>query len=158
MKRSMKSGSFAIGLAMMLAPMVAAPGLAAADPATRPVDYQQITDVVIARGLSQRGVPFSWAGGGISGPTRGTGTGINTVGFDASGLIQYAYAGAGLKLPRSSGQMYKVGQKVLPQQARKGDRSSTAPKARKASRYTSGRARCWRWATSSRFRRCAPTA
>lgn len=37
MKRSMKSGSFAIGLAMMLAPMVAAPGLAAADPATRPV-------------------------------------------------------------------------------------------------------------------------
>ncbi len=69
MKRSMKSGSFAIGLAMMLAPMVAAPGLAAADPATRPVDYQQITDVVIARGLSQRGVPFSWAGGGISGPT-----------------------------------------------------------------------------------------
>lgn len=121
MKRSMKSGSFAIGLAMMLAPMVAAPGLAAADPATRPVDYQQITDVVIARGLSQRGVPFSWAGGGISGPTRGTGTGINTVGFDASGLIQYAYAGAGLKLPRSSGQMYKVGQKVLPQQARKGD-------------------------------------
>lgn len=35
MKRSMKSGSFAIGLAMMLAPMVAAPGLAAADPATR---------------------------------------------------------------------------------------------------------------------------
>ncbi|WP_220020607.1 NlpC/P60 family peptidoglycan-binding protein RipD [Mycobacterium tuberculosis] len=121
MKRSMKSGSFAIGLAMMLAPMVAAPGLAAADPATRPVDYQQATDVVIARGLSQRGVPFSWAGGGINGPTRGTGTGINTVGFDASGLIQYAYAGAGLKLPRSSGQMYKVGQKVLPQQARKGD-------------------------------------
>ena len=47
------------------------------------------------RGLSQRGVPFSWAGGGINGPTRGTGTGINTVGFDASGLMQYAYAGAG---------------------------------------------------------------
>jgi hypothetical protein len=44
-----------------------------------------------------------------------------TVGFDASGLMQYAYAGAGIKLPRSSGQMYRVGQKVLPQQARKGD-------------------------------------
>ncbi|WP_421845251.1 NlpC/P60 family peptidoglycan-binding protein RipD [Mycobacterium sp.] len=113
--------AFAIGLVMVIAPMVAAPGLAAADPGIRPIDYQQATDVVIARGLSQRGVPFSWAGGGISGPTRGQGTGIYTVGFDASGLIQYAYAGAGIKLPRSSGEMYKVGQKVLPQQARKGD-------------------------------------
>ncbi|KKC01749.1 NlpC/P60 family peptidoglycan-binding protein RipD, partial [Mycobacterium nebraskense] len=112
--------AFAIGLAMLAAPVVA-PGIASADPGTRPMDYQQATDVVIARGLSQRGVPFSWAGGGINGPTRGTGTGINTVGFDASGLMQYAYAGAGIKLPRSSGAMYKVGEKVLPQQAHKGD-------------------------------------
>ncbi|BBY00557.1 hypothetical protein MSEO_10560 [Mycobacterium seoulense] len=112
--------AFAIGLAMLAAPMVA-PVVASADPGTRPMDYQQAADVVIARGLSQRGVPFSWAGGGINGPTRGTGTGINTVGFDASGLMQYAYAGAGIKLPRSSGAIYKVGQKVLPQQAHKGD-------------------------------------
>ena len=117
--------AFGIGLAMTVAPMVAplvtGPGLAAADPGARPMDYQQVTDAVVARGLSQRGVPFSWAGGGVNGPTRGTGTGATTVGFDASGLMQYAYAGAGLKLPRSSGQMYKVGQKVPPQQARKGD-------------------------------------
>ena len=113
--------AFAIGLVILVAPMVAALGIAAADPGTRPMDYQQVTDVVIARGLSQRGVPFSWAGGGITGPTRGKGTGINTVGFDASGLMQYAYAGAGIKLPRSSGEMYRVGQKILPQQARKGD-------------------------------------
>jgi hypothetical protein len=112
--------SFAIGLAMLAAPVVT-PGLASADPGARPTDYQQATDVVVARGLSARGVPFSWAGGGVNGPTRGTGTGINTVGFDASGLMQYAYAGAGIKLPRSSGAMYQVGQKVLPQQASKGD-------------------------------------
>lgn len=112
--------AFAIGLALLAAPM-AAPVIASADTGTRPMDYQQATDVVIARGLSQRGVPFSWAGGGINGPTRGTGTGINTVGFDASGLMQYAYAGAGIKLPRSSGAIYRVGQKILPQQARKGD-------------------------------------
>jgi peptidoglycan DL-endopeptidase RipA len=112
--------AFAIGLAMLAAPVVT-PVVASADPGTRPMDYQQATDVVIARGLSQRGVPFSWAGGGINGPTRGTGTGINTVGFDASGLMQYAYAGAGIKLPRSSGAIYRVGQKVLPQQAQKGD-------------------------------------
>ncbi|BBX38669.1 NlpC/P60 family peptidoglycan-binding protein RipD [Mycobacterium simiae] len=113
--------SFAVGLAILAAPMATAPVIAAADPGIRATDYQQVTDVVIARGLSQRGVPFSWAGGGINGPTRGTGTGINTVGFDASGLMQYAYAGAGIKLPRSSGAIYRVGQKVLPQQAQKGD-------------------------------------
>jgi peptidoglycan DL-endopeptidase RipA len=112
---------FVIGLAMLVAPMVATAGLASADPATKPTDYQQVTDVVVARGLAARGVPFSWAGGGVNGPTRGTGSGINTVGFDASGLMQYAYAGAGIKLPRSSGAMYQVGQKVLPQQATKGD-------------------------------------
>ncbi|MBX9980157.1 inv protein [Mycobacterium gordonae] len=113
--------AFAIGLVMFVAPMATAAGIASADPYTRSNDYQQVADTVIARGLSQRGVPFSWAGGGVTGPTRGTGSGINTVGFDASGLIQYAYAGAGLKLPRSSGQMYRVGEKVLPQQARKAD-------------------------------------
>jgi peptidoglycan DL-endopeptidase RipA len=110
----------AIGLAMLVAPLVAL-GFAAADPGTRPMDYQQATDVVVMRGLSQRGVPFSWAGGGVTGPTRGKGTGVGTVGFDASGLMQYAYAGAGIKLPRSSGEMYRLGQKVLPQQAQRGD-------------------------------------
>ncbi|MEE3063069.1 MAG: NlpC/P60 family peptidoglycan-binding protein RipD [Actinomycetota bacterium] len=113
--------SFAIGLAILAAPMAAAPEIAAADPGARSMDYQQATDVVVMRGLSQRGVPFSWAGGGINGPSRGTGTGINTVGFDASGLMQYAYAGAGIRLPRSSGAIYRAGQKVLPQQAQKGD-------------------------------------
>ncbi|MCV7100829.1 NlpC/P60 family peptidoglycan-binding protein RipD [Mycobacterium palustre] len=112
--------AFAIGLAMLVAPLAAA-GIAAADPITRTMDYQQATDIVVMRGLSQRGVPFSWAGGGVNGPSRGKGTGIYTVGFDASGLMQYAYAGAGIKLPRSSGEMYRVGQKVLPQQARRGD-------------------------------------
>jgi hypothetical protein len=85
------------------------------------MDYQQATDVVIMRGLSQRGVPFSWAGGGPTGPSRGKGSGALTVGFDASGLMQYAYAGAGIRLPRSSGEMYRSGQKILPQQAHRGD-------------------------------------
>jgi peptidoglycan DL-endopeptidase RipA len=112
--------AFAIGLAMLVAPLATA-SIAAADPGTRAMDYQQATDIVVMRGLSQRGVPFSWAGGGVNGPTRGKGTGAMTVGFDASGLMQYAYAGAGIKLPRSSGELYRVGPKVLPQQARRGD-------------------------------------
>jgi peptidoglycan DL-endopeptidase RipA len=112
--------AFAVALALLVAPL-AATGLATADPGARTMDYQQATDIVVMRGLSQRGVPFSWAGGGVNGPSRGKGSGAMTVGFDASGLMQYAYAGAGIKLPRSSGEMYRLGQKVLPQQGRKGD-------------------------------------
>jgi hypothetical protein len=113
---------FVIGLALLLmAPAMVSTAVATADPGARSMDYQQATDVVVARGLSQRGVPFSWAGGGINGPSLGKGTGMSTVGFDASGLMQYAYAGAGIKLPRSSGELYRVGQKILPQQARRGD-------------------------------------
>ncbi len=118
--------AFAIGLAMLVAPLATA-SIATADPGTRSMDYQQATDVVVMRGLSQRGVPFSWAGGGITGPSRGKGTGAMTVGFDASGLMQYAYAGAGIKLPRSSGEMYRLGQKVLPQQAQRGDQIFYGP-------------------------------
>ncbi|KLO30952.1 hydrolase [Mycolicibacter heraklionensis] len=44
-----------------------------------------------------------------------------TVGFDASGLIQYAFAGAGIRMPRTSGEQCSVGQKVPPAQARPGD-------------------------------------
>ena len=112
---------FILGLAVLVAPMAAVSGLASADPTTKPMDYQQVTDTVVQRGLAARGIPFSWAGGGVNGPSLGTGSGANTVGFDASGLMQYAYAGAGIKLPRSSGAIYQVGQKIPPQQAQKGD-------------------------------------
>jgi cell wall-associated NlpC family hydrolase len=46
---------------------------------------------------------------------------VSRVGFDSSGLVLYAFAGVGIKLPRSSGEQYKVGQKVLPSQALPGD-------------------------------------
>jgi cell wall-associated NlpC family hydrolase len=66
-------------------------------------------------------VAFLYGGGNAAGPTRGTGLKANVVGFDASGLIQYAYAGAGLKMPRTSGEQCNVGRKVAPAQAHPGD-------------------------------------
>lgn len=146
-----------IGLALL----VATPGLATAD-ITRSATNQKAVELVIARALSQRGVPFAYGGGGASGPSKGTVAvpesdetalpdqaatdaaaldlipGLNlpaastsipapepqrieVVGFDASGLMVYAYAGAGVKLPRSSGEQYKVGQKVMPNLALPGD-------------------------------------
>jgi cell wall-associated NlpC family hydrolase len=46
---------------------------------------------------------------------------VSRVGFDASGLVVYAFAGVGIQMPRSSGEQYKVGRKVLPSQALPGD-------------------------------------
>ncbi len=125
-------------LVVGLAVLVATPGLANAD-TTRPLSTEQAVQYVIARALSQRGVPFSFGGGDANGPTRGSGPTDNaigldrqghvvgldpaasTVGFDASGLVLYSFAGVGIKLPRSSGAQYNAGRKVLPQQALPGD-------------------------------------
>jgi len=108
-------------VAISLAMLLAIPGLLPARAVAAPVTRDQAVNAVIARGLAQRGVPYSWAGGTINGPSLGTGPGATTVGFDSSGLIQYIYAGVGAKLPRSSGDMYNVGQKVAPAQALPGD-------------------------------------
>ncbi len=72
---------------------------------------------------SQRiGTPYSWGGGTPSGPGRGFGRGANTVGFDCSSLVQYAWAKAGVKLPRTTYEQIKVGTAVPNiSQARPGD-------------------------------------
>ena len=104
---------YALLLGVVLGLGLVLPAAAAAAPVSR----EQAVNLVIARGMAQRGVPYSWGGGDISGPSLGNGPGATIVGFDASGLIQYVYAGVGAKLPRSSGAMYNVGQKVTPAQA-----------------------------------------
>jgi cell wall-associated NlpC family hydrolase len=139
---------WAVGVSLAL--LLATPGLATADSfASR----QQAINYVIARALSQRGVPYAYGGGNAAGPSLGSapvdtpaaaaGPGLgadplastsavifpspapepvaSTVGFDSSGLVLYAFAGVGIKLPRSSGEQYKVGRKVLPAQALPGD-------------------------------------
>ena len=110
------------GLALLLTLPMVNPHIASADPGGPTLmGYQQTTSYVIQRALSQRNVPFLYGGGNAAGPTRGTGLNANIVGFDASGLIQYAYAGAGVKMPRTSAEQCNVGRKVAPAQARPGD-------------------------------------
>lgn len=82
---------------------------------------KQASEYVIRRGLSQRGVPYSWGGGTAAGPGRGIGSGSGTVGFDCSGLILYAFAGVGIKLPHYSGSQYKMGRQIPSALARRGD-------------------------------------
>jgi cell wall-associated NlpC family hydrolase len=54
----------------------------------------------VASALSQIGVPYSWGGGSLTGPSAGFGSGAGVVGFDCSSLVQYAWHQAGFDLPR----------------------------------------------------------
>mgnify|MGYP001614553314 CR=1 FL=1 len=82
---------------------------------------KQAIEYVIRRAGSQIGVPYSWGGGSLTGPSLGIDGGANTVGFDCSGLTRYAFAGVGIQLPRYSGAQYDAGRKVPPSQAKRGD-------------------------------------
>ncbi|MFE9604511.1 C40 family peptidase [Streptomyces hokutonensis] len=73
---------------------------------------------VIEAALSQRGVPYSWGGGNASGTSYGVccspsgKSGVTIKGFDCSGLTQYAYAKAGISLPRLAAAQAGAGQRI----------------------------------------------
>lgn len=52
------------------------------------------------------GTPYAWGGGDLNGPTRGIAQGAGTIGFDCSGLTHYAFAQAGILLPRTADQQW----------------------------------------------------
>nr|CRL71807.1 cell wall-associated hydrolase, invasion-associated protein [Mycolicibacterium malmesburyense] len=90
---------------------------------------RQATEYVIKRAMSQMGVPYSWGGGNAAGPSRGIDSGANTVGFDCSGLMLYAFAGVGIKLDHYSGSQYNAGRKIPTSQMRRGDMLFWGPNA-----------------------------
>ncbi|MFI6662286.1 C40 family peptidase [Streptomyces sp. NPDC050523] len=73
---------------------------------------------VLEAALSQRGVPYSWGGGTAKGPSTGfccspSGkSGATIKGFDCSGLTTYAFAKAGIRLPRTAAAQAHVGQRI----------------------------------------------
>ena len=82
---------------------------------------RQAVEYVIKRAGSQMGVPYSWGGGSLDGPSKGVGDGANITGFDCSGLMRYAFAGVGVLIPRFSGDQYNAGRHIPPDQAKRGD-------------------------------------
>ena len=82
---------------------------------------RQAIEYVIRRAGSQMGVPYSWGGGTLDGPSKGVGDGANINGFDCSGLMRYAFAGVGVLIPRFSGDQYNAGRHIPQDQARRGD-------------------------------------
>ncbi|WP_231740375.1 MULTISPECIES: NlpC/P60 family peptidoglycan endopeptidase RipB [unclassified Mycobacterium] len=81
----------------------------------------QAIEYVISRAGSQIGVPYSWGGGSLTGPSKGVDSGADTVGFDCSGLTRFAFAGVGVLLPRWSGDQYNAGRHVPRSHAKRGD-------------------------------------
>ena len=57
---------------------------------------------MIAVAKTQLGLPYSWGGGGSSGPSYGIPPDTGIWGFDYSGLTQYAYARAGIQIGGTS--------------------------------------------------------
>lgn len=87
-----------------------------------------VIEQVIARAMSQVGMPYAWGGGNTSGPTLGIRDGgvadafgdYRKIGFDCSGLMMYAFA-AVVSLPHYSGYQYTAGRQVPLAQMRRGD-------------------------------------
>ncbi len=90
---------------------------------------EEIIETAIARAESQMGTPYAWGGGTATGPSRGVRDGgvgdangdFTKVGFDCSGLMVYAFAGAGVALPHYSGYQYQRGTKIDPGEMQRGD-------------------------------------
>ena len=85
------------------------------------VNGPQAIEYVIRRGASQRGVPYSWGGGAINGPSTGVEQDAGKVGYDCSGFTRYAFAGVGVQIPKYSGDQYDAGRHIPPSLAKRGD-------------------------------------
>ena len=75
----------------------------------------------------QLGVPYSWGGGDVAGPTRGfvnekgNPAGLHTVGFDCSGLTLFAWAHVGFNLDHYTGYQWVEGHHIPLEELRPGD-------------------------------------
>lgn len=73
---------------------------------------------VLQAALAQQGQPYSWGGGGPEGATTGIccspggQDGRTVTGFDCSGLTQYAFAKAGINLPRTAAEQAGAGRRI----------------------------------------------
>jgi peptidoglycan DL-endopeptidase RipA len=67
------------------------------------------------------GLPYAWGGGGTRGPGPGMAPDEGVIGFDCSGLTQYAYAQAGISIPRNSRSQYAALPKVSSDDLQAGD-------------------------------------
>jgi cell wall-associated NlpC family hydrolase len=85
-----------------------APVAPSAPAAAAPVAASGVGGTVVGTAMAQQGKPYVWAAAGPGS-------------FDCSGLVQYAYAAAGISLPHSSSAQAKAGRAVTRDQLQPGD-------------------------------------
>jgi cell wall-associated NlpC family hydrolase len=78
-------------------------------------------ETAIQAAMAYLGTSYAWGGGGRNGPGPGLPPDAGVVGFDCSGLTQYAYAQAGISIPRNSRAQYSELPKVGDGDLRRGD-------------------------------------
>jgi cell wall-associated NlpC family hydrolase len=105
-----------------------APLCAGTTPPSEPTQSAKVKATIAAAKAVTGKYPYSWGGGNSTGPTKGiccSPSGIDdrqTVGFDCSGLMEYAFAkGAGVRLSSTSRSQYADGPRVPVSQLRAGD-------------------------------------
>jgi peptidoglycan DL-endopeptidase CwlO len=84
---------------LLLAPASYASGTGLAPQEVRPAPPRTVAEVALHRALEMRGVPYVWGGSTPSG-------------FDCSGLVRFAYRGAGITLDHSSYAQWGAGRHV----------------------------------------------
>ncbi|RBQ18145.1 hypothetical protein DP939_22380 [Spongiactinospora rosea] len=77
--------------------------------------------IAVRAALTMLGVPYSWGGGGPAGPTYGIGRGARTLGFDCSGLTEYAWAQAGVRIGTTTYEQWRAGSPVPKSRITPGD-------------------------------------
>jgi cell wall-associated NlpC family hydrolase len=78
-------------------------------------------ETAISAAREYLGTIYAWGGGSLSGPSEGWGIDDGVVGFDCSGLTRYAYAQAGITIPRNSSAQYLGLPKVSRSDLQRGD-------------------------------------
>lgn len=111
-----------------------AAGMVANTPAGTAADIpipptSKVGRAVVKAALQMRGIPYSWGGGGPGGPSKGFAQGANTVGFDCSSLMQYAFAKYGVKIPRVTYEQFRAGTPVPLKKMQAGDLMFFRPSA-----------------------------
>ncbi|WP_433418818.1 NlpC/P60 family protein [Microtetraspora malaysiensis] len=96
--------------------------LSAAEPAGPDLTSASARGLEVVRAaLAMRGIPYSWGGGGPNGPSYGIGRGARTKGFDCSGLTEYAWAKAGVRIGTTTYEQWRAGVRVPRSQVQPGD-------------------------------------
>ena len=99
----------------------AGPPAPAGNPAPAGTGDASAVETAVNAALAYQGLPYAWGGGGSRGPGPGQDPDEGVIGFDCSGLTQYAYAKAGISIQRNSRAQYASLPKVSSDDLQRGD-------------------------------------